>query len=116
MFKPNQIKSSVGNRGTYNVDDPKIDFAVTFSDEQLIDSMGPLSAPERSGLKNLLTGVQSNPDIGYVTKFRTQVTDIAATIEKRLSNKFDGAVRNSLGELNPTGSVSSGARLHQDAA
>jgi hypothetical protein len=103
VFKPNQIKSSVGNRGTYNVDDPKIDFAVTFSDEQLIDSMGPLSAPERSGLKNLLTGVKSNPDIGYVTKFRTQVSDIAATIEKRLSEKFDGAVRDKLGKLNPMG-------------
>jgi hypothetical protein len=83
--------------------DTKIDFAVTFSDEQLIDSMGPLSAPEKSGLKNLLTGVQSNSDVGYVTKFRTQVSDIAATIEKRLSEKFDGAVRDKLGKLNPMG-------------
>jgi hypothetical protein len=100
---PNQIKSATGNRGTYSTENPKIDFAVTFSDEQLIDSMGPLSAPERSGLKNLLTGVKSNPDIGYVTKFRTQVSDIAATIEKRLSEKFDGAVRDKLGKLNPMG-------------
>jgi hypothetical protein len=100
---PNQIKSATGNRGTFSEENPKIDFAVTFSDEQLIDSMGPLSAPERSGLKNLLTGVKSNPDIGYVTKFRTQVSDIAATIEKRLSEKFDGAVRDKLGKLNPMG-------------
>ena len=83
--------------------DIKIDFAVTFSDEQLIDSMGPLNRDDKSGLKNLLTGVQSNSDVGYVTKFRTQVSDIAATIEKRLSEKFDGAVRDKLGKLNPMG-------------
>jgi hypothetical protein len=100
---PNQIKSAIGNRGTYSTENPKIDFAVTFSDEQLIDSMGPLNRDDKSGLKNLLTGVQSNSDIGYVTKFRTQVSDIAATIEKRLSEKFDGAVRDKLGKLNPMG-------------
>jgi hypothetical protein len=100
---PNQIKSATGNRGTYSTENPKIDFAVTFSDEQLIDSMGPLNRDDKSGLKNLLTGVQSNSDIGYVTKFRTQVSDIAATIEKRLSEKFDGAVRDKLGKLNPMG-------------
>jgi len=81
----------------------KAEFSVSYSTEQLVNSMGPLSAPTKSGLKNLITGVQSNPNIDYVTKFRTQVTDIAATIEKRLSTKFDGAVRNSLGELNPMG-------------
>jgi hypothetical protein len=83
--------------------DIKIDFAVTFSDEQLIDSMGPLNRDDKSGLKKLIEGVQSNSDIGYVTKFRTQVSDIAATIEKRLSEKFDGAVRDKLGKLNPMG-------------
>jgi hypothetical protein len=103
VFKPNQIKSSVGNRGTYNVDDPKIDFAVTFSSEQLIDSMGPLSRDDRSFLTKAIDIIKSDPTIDYVTKFRTQVADIAATIEKRLSSKFDGAVRNSLGELNPMG-------------
>jgi hypothetical protein len=102
-FKPTQIKSAIGNRGTYSTESPKIQNQVSFTTEQLIDSMGPLSADEQSGLKRLIAGVQSSPDIGYVTKFRTQVTDIAATIEKRLSDKFDGAVRNSLGELNPMG-------------
>ena len=81
----------------------KAEFSVNPSTEALIDSMGPLSRDEKSGLKKLIAGVQASPDIDYVTKFRTQVTDIAATIEKRLSNKFDGAVRNSLGELNPMG-------------
>ena len=100
---PNQIKSATGNRGTYSTESPKIQNQVSFSTEKLVDSMGPLSRDEESSLKRLIAGVQSSPDIGYVTKFRTQVTDIAATIEKRLSDKFDGAVRNSLGELNPMG-------------
>jgi len=89
--------------GAYSTESPKIQNQVSFSTEALVDSMGPLSRDEESSLKRLIAGVQSSPDIGYVTKFRTQVTDIAATIEKRLSSKFDGAVRNSLGELNPMG-------------
>jgi hypothetical protein len=82
---------------------PKIQNKVSYSTGQLVDSMGPLSAEDKNGLQKLIAGVQSNPDVDYVTKFRTQVTDIAATIEKRLSNKFDGAVRNSMGDLNPMG-------------
>jgi len=41
------------------------------------------------------------PGLDYVTKFRTQTADIAATIENRLREKFDGKVRNDLGEINP---------------
>jgi hypothetical protein len=84
-------------------ENPKVQFAVTFSSEQLIDSMGPLSRDDRSFLTKAIDIIKSDPTIDYVTKFRTQVADIAATIEKRLSSKFDGAVRNSLGELNPMG-------------
>jgi len=84
-------------------ENPKVQFAVTFSSEQLIDSMGPLSRDDRSFLTKAVDIIKSDPTIDYVTKFRTQVADIAATIEKRLSSKFDGAVRNSLGELNPMG-------------
>ena len=78
-------------------------FSVSASTESLVDSMGPLDATQKSGLKNLIDGVKSNPDIDYVTQFRTQVADTAATIEKRLSTRFDGAVRDSLGKLNPMG-------------
>jgi len=78
-------------------------FSVSASTESLVDSMGPLDAQTKSGLKNLIASVKSTPEIDYVTQFRTQVTDIAATIEKRLSSKFDGAVRDSMGKLNPMG-------------
>ena len=77
--------------------------AVSYTTQQLVDSMGPLDATQKNGLQKLITGVQANPDIDYVTKARTQVADIAATIEQRLRTKFDGAVRDSMGKLNPMG-------------
>jgi hypothetical protein len=101
--KGTSVKSATGNRGTYDIENPKTLFSVSASTESLIDSMGPLDAQTKSGLSKLIAGVKANPDVDYVTKFRTQVTDIAATIEQRLRKKFDGAVRNSLGELNPMG-------------
>jgi len=81
----------------------KSSFSVSYTTESLIDSMGPLDAVQKNGLQKLITGVQANPDIDYVTKARTQVADIAATIEQRLRTKFDGAVRDSMGKLNPMG-------------
>ena len=87
----------------FSDESPGIQDSVSFSTESLIDSMGPLDAQTKSGLSKLIAGVKANPDIDYTTKFRTQVTDIAATIEKRLSERFDGAVRDSMGKLNPMG-------------
>jgi len=84
-------------------ENPKLEFAVTFSTKQLVDSLGDLDQTQQRGVTNLVNGVQSNTDVGYVTRFRTQTADIAATIEERLRKKFDGAVRNQLGELNPMG-------------
>jgi hypothetical protein len=78
-------------------------FKVSVGTESLVDSMGPLDAVQKNGLTNLITGVKANPDIDYTTQFRTQVADIAATIEQRLRKKFDGAVRDSMGNLNPMG-------------
>lgn len=78
-------------------------FAISYSTEQLVDSMGPLEGPQRSALRSLIQGVQTTDAITPVTKFRTQVADIAASIEQRLHKRFDGAVRDSLGKLNPMG-------------
>jgi hypothetical protein len=101
--KPNQIKSAIGNRGTYDETNPDIRFSVSASTESLVNSMGDLDAQKKSWLGKAIDGVKANPDIDYVTKFRTQAADIAATIEQRLRKKFDGAVRDSLGNLNPMG-------------
>ena len=78
-------------------------FAVSVPTESLVTSLGPLDADTKSGWGRLIDGVKANPDIDYVTKFRTQTADIAATIEQRLRTKFDGAVRDKLGNLNPMG-------------
>jgi len=70
----------------------------------LVDAMGPLDGQQKSGLTNLINGFKqqsTEPNLG--TKFRTQTADIAATIESRISQRFNGAVRDSLGKLNPMG-------------
>jgi hypothetical protein len=79
-------------------------FQVSVGTEALIDSMGPLDANQSHGLKRLIDGVKTLPEgVSYATKFRTQYADSAATIEHRLREKFDGAVRDSLGNVNPMG-------------
>lgn len=78
-------------------------FAMAPGTEALIDSMGPLDAEQKSGLKRLIDGFKTQSEVSYATKFRTQTADAAATIEHRLREKFDGAVRDSLGKFNPMG-------------
>lgn len=78
-------------------------FAVAPGTESLVDSMGPLEAEQKSGLKKLIDGFKTQSEVNYATKFRTQTADAAATIEHRLREKFDGAVRDSLGKFNPMG-------------
>ena len=84
----------------------KEQFSVSVSAESLIDSMGPLEAEEKPLIKRVVAGFKagSSPaEPRYATKFRTQTADAAATIEHRLRERFDGAVRDSLGKLNPMG-------------
>lgn len=78
-------------------------FSVAPGTEALIDSLGPLDAEQKSGLQRLITGFKTQDEVGYATKFRTQTADAAATIEHRLRERFDGAVRDSLGKFNPMG-------------
>lgn len=81
----------------------KEQFSVSYSTEQLVDSMGDLNPPQKSALRSIIDGFKSQADPSLGVKFRTQVTDIAASIERRLHEKFNGAVRDSLGNLNPMG-------------
>ena len=78
-------------------------FAIAPSVDALVDGAGPINTEEKGFFKRMIQGAQMSPDVSYATKFRTQVADIAATIEMRFRNQFDGAVRNSLGEVNPMG-------------
>jgi len=81
----------------------KEQFSVSYSTEQLIDSMGDLDPQRKSALRSILDGFQNQKDLSLGVKFRTQVADIAASIERRLHERFNGAVRDSLGNLNPMG-------------
>jgi hypothetical protein len=81
-------------------------FSVSVSTESLIDSMGPLEPAEKTGLKALIPSFKDSmapAEPNYAVKFRTQVADSAATIEHRLREQFDGAVRDKLGKFNPMG-------------
>jgi hypothetical protein len=77
--------------------------AVTYTTEQLIDSMGPMEAQEKPMLRKVIDGYKDQTEVGYAVKFRTQVADSAATIEHRLREQFDGAVKDKLGKFNPMG-------------
>lgn len=91
--------------GTDTVAQPsgRAEFSVSPGTEALIDSMGPMETQEKSGLRNLIDGFKTQEDPGYAVKFRTQVADSAATIEHRLREQFDGAVKDKLGKFNPMG-------------
>jgi hypothetical protein len=78
-------------------------FSVSPSTETLVDSMGNLDAQEKSALTNLVDAFKTQGDVGYATKFRVQYVDTAAAVEHKLRQQFDGAVRNSLGKVNPMG-------------
>jgi len=78
-------------------------FSLSPTAESLIAGSGAVDPVEVGALKRMINVIKGTPNVDYATKFRTQVADIAATIEARLTRTFDGAVRTSLGELNPMG-------------
>jgi hypothetical protein len=78
-------------------------FSVSATVKDLVAGAGVLDPVRKKGLAKMVEGFQANPDISVGTKFRTRVADIAATIENRLAAQFDGAVRDSLGNVNPMG-------------
>jgi hypothetical protein len=112
-FTPQEISALSGATfqlesftGVDEAAETKRQFSVAPSTKALVESMGDLDPTTQHGLFQTITGFKASNVAGepsYATKFRTQVADIAATIEERLSKHFDGAVRNSLGALNPMG-------------
>ena len=81
----------------------KAEFSVAPGTEALIDSMGPMEQQEKPMLRKIIDGFKTQSEPGYAVKFRTQTADAAATIEHRLREQFDGAVRDKLGKFNPMG-------------
>jgi hypothetical protein len=108
VFNPNQVKSAIGNRGTYSLTSPKIEDALAFNKttpngQAVLASLGITNPQQAYGTKAMYYGMANSSDVSAIDKVRTKVADSAASIDKRIMNYFNGAVRNSLGELNPMG-------------
>ena len=81
----------------------KEDFSKNYTAEDVVTSMGPLTPTQERGVLGMIKGVEKEGDPSRGVKFRVAVADSAAAIEDKLSGHFNGAVRDSLGKLNPMG-------------
>jgi hypothetical protein len=83
---------------------PQKQFSVSYGAQQIIDAMGPIEPERLPWYKAMLKGVMTQPgDPSLGTKFRVMMADSAAAVEQRIQSKFNGAVRDALGNLNPMG-------------
>ena len=81
----------------------KIMSRATKNGKAVLDSLGITNPQQAYGTKALYKGMANSEDVSAIDKIRTKVADAAATVEKRIMNEFNGAVRDSLGRLNPMG-------------
>lgn len=85
---------------------PERQFAVSYGAQQIIDAMGPIEPERLPWYKAMVQGITTQPgDPTLGTKFRVMMADSAAAVEQRLQAKFNGAVRDALGNLNPMGAL-----------
>jgi len=75
----------------------------TYTAQDVVDSMGPLTPTDKRGLKDMIVGVQKEGDPTKGVKFRVAAVDSAAAIEEKFSRTFNGAVRDNMGKINPMG-------------
>jgi len=81
----------------------KKQFSSTYTPQDVVDSMGPLTPLNERSLKQMVFGMQNEGDPTRGVKFRVAAVDSAAAIEEKFSRTFNGAVRDKLGKLNPMG-------------
>lgn len=81
----------------------KIMSRATKNGTAVLASLGITNPQQAYGTKALYKGMANSADVSAIDKIRTKVADAAATVEKRIMNEFNGAVRDSLGRLNPMG-------------
>jgi hypothetical protein len=95
--------------GTATVAQPsmKASFSTSYTADDVVDSMGALTPIDKRGVLGMFKGAQdserSAAEPGRGVKFRVAVADSAAAVEDKLSGHFNGAVRDSMGKLNPMG-------------
>jgi uncharacterized protein (UPF0147 family) len=78
-------------------------FSTSYTAQDIVNSMGPLTPVDKRGLKDMIVGVQKEGDPTRGVKFRVAAVDSAAAIEEKFSRTFNGAVRDSMGKINPMG-------------
>jgi len=81
----------------------KIMSRATKNGQAVLASLGITNPQQAFGTKALYKGMANSDDVSAIDKVRTKVADAAASIDKRIMNEFNGAVRDSLGRLNPMG-------------
>ena len=81
----------------------KAEFSTSYTPQDVVNSMGPLTPLNERSLKQMVFGMQNEGDPTRGVKFRVAAVDSAAAIEEKFSRTFNGAVRNNLGKLNPMG-------------
>lgn len=75
----------------------------TKNGQAILASLGITNPQQMYGTQGLYKGMARSEDVSAIDKVRTLVADSAATMEKRVMTIFNGAVRDSLGRLNPMG-------------
>ena len=78
-------------------------FSKSYTAQDIVDSMGPLTPVNKRGLKEMIVGTEKEGDPSRGVKFRVAAADSAAAIEEKFSRTFNGAVRDSMGKINPMG-------------
>jgi hypothetical protein len=101
--KGTSVKSATGNRGTYDIDNPKILFSTSYTPQDVVNGLGPLTPLNERSVKQMVFGMQTESDPSFGTRFRVATVDSAAALEEKFSRTFNGAVRNALGKINPMG-------------
>jgi hypothetical protein len=78
-------------------------FSKSYTAQDVVDSLGPLTPINKRGVKEMLIGSEKEGDPSRGVKFRVAAVDSAAAIEEKFSRTFNGAVRDSMGKINPMG-------------
>ncbi len=81
----------------------KTEMSANYTAEDVVNSMGELTPVQERGILSMFKGAQSAAEPGRGVKFRVAVADSAAAVEDKISGHFNGAVRDSMGKLNPMG-------------
>ena len=79
------------------------EFSTSYTPQDVVNGLGPLTPLNERSVKQMVFGMQKEGDPSAGVKFRVAAVDSAAAIEEKFSRTFNGAVRNSLGKINPMG-------------